>query len=277
LSEIHSALTRRLSDLFAALPQVQAVALAGSQVRQPDPASDIDLYVYTREEIPLEQRRLLVERNGGAAQSSLGLNYWGPGDEWIDARTGTEIDIVYFDAPWMQDQIERLALRHEASLGYSTCFWHTVHHSWVFFDPHGWFHALQDLASQPYPEPLRRNIIVLNHPVLRSVIPAYAHQVAKAAARADLVSINHRLAALLASYFDILFALNRELHPGEKRLLTAARSVCSQLPTDMEADVTNVLQLAGTAGPGLVPQIDRMLGHLDELLVSNGFQIPALG
>jgi hypothetical protein len=29
------------------------------------------------------------------------------------------------------------------------------------------------------------------------------------------VSLNHRTAALLASYFDVLFALNRVHHPGD--------------------------------------------------------------
>ena len=59
---------------------------------------------------------------------------------------------------------------------------------------------------------LRQNIIALNYPVLRGVIPAYANQLEKAVKRHDLVSVNHRLAALFASYFDIIFAVSRQLH-----------------------------------------------------------------
>ena len=42
---------------FASLPQVEAVALAGSRSSDfPDADSDIDLYVYVTEDIPLEVR-----------------------------------------------------------------------------------------------------------------------------------------------------------------------------------------------------------------------------
>jgi hypothetical protein len=92
------------------------------------------LYVYARGDIPLEDRRSIVERSGGATQASLNLTYWGPGDEWLNAPTGIEIDIVYFDAAWMEDQIARVVEKRQASLGYSTCFWDTIRHSIAFSD-----------------------------------------------------------------------------------------------------------------------------------------------
>ena len=55
----------------------------------------------------------------------------------------------------------------------------------------------------------------------------------KAVARGDLVSFNYRVAALLASTFDILFALNRLPHPGEKRLLAFAAQHCPLRPAGM--------------------------------------------
>lgn len=262
-------LTQSLADLFAKLPQVQAVALGGSRGSRTgatDSASDIDLYVYTIAEVPLAARQAIMERSGGATQADLNLNYWGPGDEWYNATTGIEIDIVYFDAAWMEEQIARVIDQHQPSMGYTTCFWYTIRQSLVFYDPHGWLAALQKKCQAEYPEPLRHNIIALNHPVLRGIIPAYAHQIEKAVKRGDLISINHRLAALLASYFDILFALNRQLHPGEKRLLELAAAHCPILPRNMQADVIATLQAAAGDIEALPGCVVRLLDHLDEVL-----------
>jgi hypothetical protein len=265
-------LAHKLAELFAELPQVEAVALGGSQAGgMTDAASDIDLYVYTRADIPVETRRGIVARAGGASHASLGLNFWGPGDEWLNAASGIEVDVVYFDAGWMESQIRRVIHEHQASLGYTTCFWHTVRASQVLYDPHGWMAALQSACRVEYPEPLRRNIIALNHPVLREVIPAYYGQIQKAVKRRDLVSINHRLAALLASYFDILFALNRLPHPGEKRLVQFALERCEKLPEGMQEDIAIVIQASAGLEPGLLAGLDRLLDRLDEILRQEGF------
>jgi hypothetical protein len=264
-------LVRRVADQFADRPEVQAVALGGSMVsKHVDTDSDIDLYVYTCEEIPLDARIEIMERTGGARCASMGLNFWGPGDEWFDAETGIEVDVVYFDAQWMDDQIRRVVLDHQASLGYSTCFWYTVVQSQIYDDSEGWFGELQSLCRQPYPKPLAQNIIDLNHPVLREIIPSYFFQIEKAVKRNDLVSVNHRLTGLLTSYFDIVFALNLELHPGEKRLVEKATSSCRKLPKDMDKEIRSVLVSAGQADPDFLIQLVLLLDHLDNLLIESG-------
>jgi hypothetical protein len=198
------------------------------------------------------------------------MRYWGPGDEWLSAATGIHVDAIYFDAGWMEAQVERVLVRHEASLGYTTCFWHTVRGSTMLEDPRGWFAALQERCRVDYPEELRRNIVAFNHPVLRGVIPAYAHQLEKAVKRRDLVSVNHRLAGLLASYFDIVFAVNRVPHPGEKRLIEAAVGSCPRLPAEMAADMTEILEIATTDLAGLPGRVARLLDRLDALLAAEG-------
>lgn len=270
MQSTHFQLAKQIADLFTMLPQVEAVALAGSRgnaVTTTDNASDIDLYVYTRGDIPLEIRESVVEHSGGASQSSLHLNYWGPGDEWINAHTGIEVDIVYFDAAWMEEQITRVVDQCQANMGYTTCFWYTIYHSKVFFDPHNWLTNLQQKCKIEYPETLRQNIISLNHPVLREIIPSYAFQIGKAVKRLDLVSINHRLAALLASYFDILFALNKQLHPGEKRLVEFAVNNCQLLPLNMEADIASILQFTKADISEIPIRISSLIDQLDKLLI----------
>lgn len=272
----HESLALRIAGLFAPLPAVESVALGGSRAAGgvgSDPASDIDVYVYTRSDIDLDARREIVEAAGGASRLDLGMTFWGPGDEWIDATSGIHVDVSYFDADWMADQLDRVLVRHEASLGYSTCFWHTVRGSILLEDPRGWFAALQARSHVEYPEALRRNVIAFNHASLRGPLPAWSTQVAKAARRSDLVSVNHRLAGLLASYFDVLFAFNRLPHPGEKRLVQAAALRCDRLPTGMAADLHELLETATTDLSGLPARVDRLLDRLDALLAEDGFGV----
>lgn len=271
MSTIHLALAQELAQAFAGFPSVQAVAVSGSLASpSSDGQSDIDLYVYTSTPIPLADRATLVE-HFGASRQDLDLQYWGAGDEWFHAASGIEVDVMYWAPEWVEAQLERLWVQHQASLGYSTCFWHTLRQSLILFDRVGWLAALQQKAQQEYPEALRRAIIVTNYPVLRGVIPAYLTQIEKAVRRGDLVSVNHRLAALFASYFDILFALNRVLHPGEKRLVQQVSATCAWAPQNMEADIRGVLQAAGTGVPELLEWLALLLDHLDELLLAQGF------
>ncbi len=270
---------KRASELaahFAALPQVVAVALGGSQSNgSADVESDIDLYVYIEAELPRTAQAAVIEQSGGATRDDLNLPYWGGTNLWIDAATGITVDCMYFGTAWMEEEVARVLETHQPSLGYSTSFCRTVQQSRSLLDPHGWFQALQARSMQPYPEPLRRNIMMHNHPVLRTIMSSYLHQIERAVGRSDIVSINHRVAALLASYFDIVFALNGVLHPGEKRLLAFAHHECPLLPMEMAADVAAVLGAAGTAGDILVVHLTRLLDHLDDLLRKSGFDTSA--
>jgi len=261
----------KIATEFSRLANVRAVALAGSQTSgAADPGSDIDLYVYSIAPIPLQQRVALAERSG-YTRADLGLEFWDPGDEWFDSATGIEVDVIYWETAWIEDQLARVLTRHQASMGYSTCFWSTLRNSKALFDPEGWFQKLQTSVEVPYPEELRVNIIHHNHAVLRNVIPSYEHQIEKAQKRGDLVSINHRVAALLASYFDVLFALNRLPHPGEKRLVQIAAQKCAWVPEAMAENVNHILRDSASGDPRLMDEVNQLIDRLDELLAAHGF------
>jgi Domain of unknown function (DUF4037)/Nucleotidyltransferase domain len=257
----------KLVSSYATFPQVVAIALSGSQASgTADIGSDIDLYMYTDGEFSVAEQQAVIEQAGGATRSNLNLPYWGGTNLWIDAATGIIVDAMYFDRAWMQQQVVQVMDEHQAGMGYTTCFCRTVSQSTVLYDPQGWFQALQERTRQPYPEALRHNIIEHNQPVLRSIMTSYWHQIEKALHRTDLVSVNHRVAALLASYFDIVFAFNRVLHPGEKRILSFVHTECTQIPIAIDADIAAVLQAAGTAHPDILIHLTRLLNRLDQLL-----------
>lgn len=46
----------------------------------------------------------------------------------------------------------------------------------------------------------------------------------------------------MASYFDIIFALNEQLHSGEKRLIQYAKNNCKKLPKDFEKNLLNLFK-----------------------------------
>src|SRR5580700_4262380 len=266
--DIGLSIAKRVAGTFASLPQVEAVALAGSRSFElADAESDIDLYVYVTEDIPLEVR---AEIAAGAPRPEIGNATWEPGDEWIDAETATPVDVMYRHVRWIEEQLDRVLVRREASVGYSTCFWYNVLHSQTLFDRTRWFEALQRRTRQSYPEELKRAIIAKNYPLLRRNQSSYLHQIELAVMRGDPVSANHRVAALLASYFDVLFALNELPHPGEKRLIQHAKASCLKVPAKMEQQVRDLLESVGRPESGTAEKVNALLDGLDELLLREG-------
>jgi len=263
-------LAKEVVDAFKELPAVEAIALGGSQAfNSVDECSDIDLYVFSDEKIPFQSRQKIVE-NLRVRKSDLNLTFWDLGDEWFDARTGIEVDIIYWDKSWIIEQIDRVLVSQQANVGYTTCLWFTVLNSKIMYDRDGWFAQLQNRCEQPYPEKLRNAIIARNHPVLRNVIPSYYNQIKKAIHRDDYISINHRIAALFASYFDVLFAINCLPNPGEKKVLEHVLTKCSKIPEDFTSQAEAVFKSVTGNCEKLLANLDVLLNSLDNLLIDEG-------
>jgi predicted nucleotidyltransferase len=120
MGETHFAIAQRVANRFGELPEVEAVAIAGSQLTGTvSETSDIDVYVYPQIDIPAERRRAIALEFADVVSI---FDVWGPGVEWDDPETGIHVDTMFFTASWMEDQIDRVLRRHEAGLGYSTTF-----------------------------------------------------------------------------------------------------------------------------------------------------------
>jgi hypothetical protein len=262
---------REIARLLAEMPAVRAVAMGGSRsMGRADPCSDVDLYVYSASPPPVELRAQLAMRFDSAPE--IDNQAFGPGDEWRVGVSGPGIDIMYWSPIWIEEQLARVLVWHAPSVGYSTAIWRTVATAVPLEDPAGWFAALQETANQPYPEPLRQAIITQNWTLLRDARSSFFRQLSCAVDRGDTVSVQHRTSALLASYFDVLFAFNRVLHPGEKRLLTIARAECAEVPNGFEEDVRRLLTAAAPGSPpgDVLPAASALVSGLGALIRAPG-------
>lgn len=265
-----------MAGRYAAIPGVEAVALAGSLAAgAADERSDLDLYVYAREPLDLEARGAVARASAGAGGAGaprleVGNDYFEPGDEWLDGPSGRHLDVMFRTPAWIEAELDRVLVRCQARVGYSTCFWWTVLHSEPLFDRSGWYAALRRRATVPYPEALRRAVVARNHPLLRRTLSSYLAQIEQAVARRDAPSVNHRVAALLASAFDVLFALNRVPHPGEKRLLARAEALCRLRPPRLGEQVAALLAAAAPPSHEVLLRAAELLDGLDALLAAEG-------
>ncbi len=262
-SAVAEEVARRAAAAYGALPGVTAVALGGSRASgAAGEGSDVDLDVYAEEEPPLAARAAVA---AGSPRAELGNRAFEPGDEWIDGATGVHVDAMFRTPRWVEGELDRVLVRHEPRNGYTTAVWHGVRVSRALVDRDGWYASLQARAAAPYPEPLARAIVARNLPLLRRGLSSYLRQLEKAVARGDAVGVNHRIAAFLASAFDVLFAVNRETHPGEKRLVSLALARCPRRPAGFAALVA---ALVGAGPAEVVARTDALAAAMEDLVAA---------
>ena len=137
------------------------------------------------------------------------------------------------------------------------------------YDRNGKYKEIQQKYDIPYPDLLRKNIIERSKNLIFEKMPAFNAQIKKAYARNDIISVNHRTAEFLASYSDMIFALNRLPHPGEKRILTYAKENCTILPKDFEKNITELLSSFGDKEKTL-NAMNNIVDELKNLLKEQG-------
>lgn len=254
-----------LWNKFALLPEVEAIALGGSRATAHyDEKSDYDLYIYCIQPPKTDIRKQILERY--CQYMEIGNSFWELEDD-CTLKDGVDIDILYRNMTAFAEEIDSVVVKHTAHNGYTTCMWHNLLNCRILYDKNGKFAALQRQYHVPYPDELRENIIEQNLRLLHGNLPSYDLQIKKAAARKDLVSVNHRTAAFLESYFDIIFALNKLTHPGEKRMVSYAKKQAKLLPANFEENLDRLFQNLFTS-PELVSAIlAEIVSALEDVIV----------
>lgn len=253
---------------FATLPEVEAIALGGSRAGADyDEKSDYDLYIYCAS-IPDESvRRKILEKH--CKYMEIGNSFWELEDD-CTLKDGTDIDILYRNIRDFSQTIRSVVEEHTAYNGYTTCMWHNLLHSRILCDKNGELEKLQNKYWIPYPDELRDNIIRKNLRLLTGNLPSYDTQIKKAFARKDMVSVNHRTAAFLESYFDIIFAMNRLTHPGEKRMVQYAKEHAEILPADFEENLDRLFQNMFTDSDRALQALWEMINELGKVIKCSG-------
>ncbi len=253
-----------LWNALAALPEVEAIALGGSRAGTDyDEKSDYDLYIYCTG-IPSENmRKYILEKS--CQYTEIGNSFWEPEDD-CTLKDGTDIDILYRNIGNFSRTIHAVVEEHTAYNGYTTCMWHNLLHCRILCDKNGELESLQNKYRIPYPDELRDNIITKNMRLLTGNLPSYDAQIKKAFSRKDMVSVNHRTAAFLESYFDIIFALNKLTHPGEKRMVPYAKENAKILPADFEDNLNKLLQNLFIDSDKAVQTLEEMITALKNII-----------
>ena len=189
----------------------------------------------------------------------IGNAFWELEDNGV-LKNGIDVDILYRDLDAFTEGVASVVEGYQAHNGYTTCMWHNLKTCKIIYDRDGRLLAAKDRFNVPYPKQLKENIIDRNMNLLSEVMPAYKYQIEKAAGRNDLVSVCHRTAAFMESYFDIIWAMNELTHPGEKRLVSLCQKQCKILPANFEENINQLYA-------DLFTNLDKVNEDVDAIIV----------
>ena len=228
----------KLFEELSMLQQVEAIALGGSRAGEDyDENSDYDVYLYCTGDVEEDVRRSILEKY--CSYMEIGNHFWEKEDN-CTLNNGVDIDILYRNLDDFVQEVASVVELHQPHNGYTTCMWHNLKTCKIVYDENGRLSAAKKRFDVPYPNQLKENIIDRNMKLLYEFMPAYKWQITKAIQRKDVVSVNHRTAAFMESYFDVIWAVNELTHPGEKRLISLSKKMCKRLPANFEENINRL-------------------------------------
>ncbi len=242
------------------------IALGGSYAKgRSDAFSDVDMYLFAHRVIPALQRADDVLQTLGATSEPAS---WGHDDPFFQGGTdfsyqGGRVECWLRNTEQVESTIAACAggdIRREyvpwAVMGF---FNHVtladVHTMRIVEDPHGMLQRWKERVSI-YPEALREAI-------LRRFMPAAAFwpdnfHYRSAIERVDVIYTSAIVQQVLHALVQVIFALNREYFPGEKKLAHAL----NKLPMQPEAFTA---RLESLLCPGSNPGVAQLREQQREL------------
>ncbi|MDO5291828.1 MAG: nucleotidyltransferase domain-containing protein [bacterium] len=235
-------------------PQVDAIAIGGSRAtKRFDATSDYDVYIYLNTELPEHIRRKILEPQ--CSHLEIGNHYWELEDNGT-LNNGIDFDLVYRNIADFTREVADVVEQGHFRNSYTTCFWHNLMTCQIIHERNNMLTNLKKRFDVPYPKKLKQAILHNHLNLLHGVLPSFDAQIKKAYGRGDYVSVNHRTTEFLATYFDLLFAINETFHPGEKRLVSIAKETCKKLPEHFEEDFEKLFQIMFTQ------EVNQVIEHL---------------
>ena len=256
----------KLFEEFGNLPEVEAIALGGSRATgRNDEKSDYDVYIYISKLIDENVRKSILEKY--CKYMEIGNSFWELEDD-VTLSDGIDMDIIYRGMEDFEKTISSVVTDCNSWNGYTTCLWHNLITSKIVVDKTGKLNAFQSKYKIPYPKKLKENIVKNNLKLLSGILPSFDMQIKKSENRGDLVSVNHRVTEFLASYFDIIFAVNEMTHPGEKRMQSICSSECKLLPNNFDENLNRLF--AGMFRENISSIIDDIVTEVKALCKKEG-------
>lgn len=256
----------RIAVVVGQIPGVIAIAQGGSvNAGLADASSDRDFHVYWEPPLaPAAERavRLAALADPGCVWPGEGMTSWLLEDHF--AVAGQLIELIYIRVADVAAEVEAAYRDGFAEEGFTTGRLFCFAHDRIVHDPAGSLGAQQSRLTASYPETLRRAI--LRRQCTRLAL--YIGQLRTGQQRGDLLYAQQIRTKLQNVYFDLLFAVNRFYHPGEKRLLIYAER-CPLRPPDSTARWERVARLPADA-PELAERLGTLAAELCALAVEHG-------
>lgn len=244
------------------LPGFAGFSLGGSVASGlADAASDLDLHVYVRDPLAsATERASRLAELADAGSLKVGITSWGLEDHLRVG--GLLVELVYVDLGHLEAEVERAYGEGLGGEAFVTAQFDYLASGRVLHDPAGALGRLRGWLLAGYPEPTRQRI-VRDTPFL---LETYLVQLRGAQARGDLLYVQHRRYTVQTVFFNLLFALNRRYHPGEKRLLAHAAG-CEIRPPALERRWNEVARMPAddpTLAPALQSLSDELCGLAED-------------